>query len=128
MYTIVFDDYTTFSGGSIEDSKWNTMPNKKIQSIAYKLHQSKVVVISGFSRYNQLVERVRFVNKAGEKITKFIIMATHNDITYQLIVDFQTNKIYQKKTEKDKEYLNRSVTGWKDGVFDSCNPYFKLED
>jgi len=127
MYTVTYTDNSTFAGGTLQDSKWNTMPNKKIQSIIYKLNQGKRIRLSGFSEYNQIVEKVRFANKSGEQITKFIVMAKYKEYTYQLIVDFQKNTISQKKVLVDTEYMGKPVNGWKQGSM-TPDPYFKLED
>jgi hypothetical protein len=126
MYTVTFEDNTKFKGGPITDTKWNDMPNKKIQSIVYKLNKGKRVVISGFDAYNQIIEKVKFANRASnERITKVILMARKDKETYQLIFNFRLNKIEQKKTMAGFEYMNKPVLGWKTGSA-SDNSVFKL--
>jgi hypothetical protein len=115
MYKVYFIDGTEFQGGEPQDSKWNEIPDKPIQKLEYQLVKIPVI-LENFEAYNHIVEKVQFVNKAGNKITKLILMAKKRDKVYQLIYDFEKGKAFKAQTLWGKEYLNNPVTGWKKGV------------
>jgi len=116
MYKIIFEDNSEFQGGDFEDSKWNEIPQKPIKRLEYTLVK-ETLVFENFEAYNHLVERVKFVNRIGGKITKVILMAVNKEKVIKIIYDFQSRKILQKYCILGQEYQGRSTTGWKSGIF-----------
>jgi len=103
-------------GGTIEDSRWNEMPDKPIKSIEYSCLE-KTFVLENYLEYNHIVERKQIINKPGEpQITKILLMTRTNENTLIIIFDFIKNTAYPTATEINKEYMNKPVTGWKKGI------------
>jgi len=59
LYTIVFDDDSTHYGGTIFDTKWLEIPNKKIKRIFYKLPNGDFLCLGGYSKYFHMIEAVQ---------------------------------------------------------------------
>ena len=119
MYKVVFEDNTVFIGGEPNDSKWNEMPDKPIKKIEYYL--SKIpIVLENFEAYNHIIERVKFINRPGQRITKIILMGKKKSLVYQLIFDLKKKKMFQEKTLYNKQY-----TGWKIGI-ENLKPIIKF--
>ena len=114
MFKIIFSDQTIFIGGESTDSKWNTMPNKPIKKLEYKL-KNKTINLENYHAYNHLVEKVCFLN-GKQKITKIILMAKKDDNVLLLVYDFIKNKFYYDAKTFGREYNNKPTSGWKQGV------------
>ena len=115
MYKITFEDDTVFDGGTPEDSKWNDIPDKKIQKIDYRLGNMQFYM-GGFEKYNHVVEKYQLVNKNMKFISKVILMGCTNERVYQVIFDIRNNKILRTLTKYGKEYMGKNTTGWKKGI------------
>ena len=59
LYTIVFEDKSTFIGGTILDTKWLSIPNKKINRIFYKLPNGDFLCLGGYDKYFHYIEAVQ---------------------------------------------------------------------
>jgi len=114
MYKIYFEDNSIFESSS-DKSEWNKMPSKSIVKIEYKF-ENNTVLLEGFEAYNHVVEKIQFINKQGQYITKIILMGKHNTQVYQIIFDFQHKRAYQKITKENEEYNENKITGWKKGI------------
>ena len=120
MYTILFSDGSTFEGGNPQDSKWDQIPNKAIQSILYSLTPFISYKFSDFDSYNHCVERVRGVNTSMEVISKVIIMGRTKNRVYQIMMD-DKGGVYSLVVENGKEYSPQSkivdgkFAGWANG-------------
>lgn len=114
MYKIFYKDGTIFQGGEYYDSKWNDMPKKPIQKLEYKLN-GKTVIMENYSAYNHHFERISRLGK-GEIHTKVILMARKKEDVLLLIYDIRKKKFDYDVAEIGKEYNNKPVTGWKEGI------------
>jgi len=69
LYYIIFKDGSQYSGGnSYDDSKWNKMPNKKIDRIFYQLPDGNTLVLNGYEKYVFLIEYVTDFNMKGQQL------------------------------------------------------------
>ena len=123
MYKVYFTDNSVFEGGTLNNSKWNDMPNKSIIKIEYRLGKAGIM-LSGYESYNHLVERSRFMTGNYERITKVILLGKKMSQVDVIIYDLIKKTVVKKQLEYGKEYNNRPTTGWKKGHLSS--PYFKL--
>ncbi|HED05176.1 MAG TPA: hypothetical protein ENI61_00660 [Ignavibacteria bacterium] len=118
MYTVIFNDNSQFIGGSINDSKWNEMPNKPIKKLTY--YVKNTYGLSGFEKYNHLVTKVITVSpKIKEKsviYTELFLMGLRNQIVYMIIVDLMTGKVRRDARHSGSEYNGRKSEGWKLGI------------
>lgn len=73
LFTIVFDDNTTFLGGSsFFETKWTEIPqDKKIRSIFYNIPFGDVLCLSGYDKYYHMIEGTNDLN--GQKRGQLII-------------------------------------------------------
>jgi len=135
-YTVYFEDFTAFKGGSPENSKWNLIPkDKKILKLIYMIDGQKLI-FREYESYNHLVEWVAFFSKKSVLPLRVILMAKKRDnvvsvVTYNLKMG-EFEKTYNSATKKigierfvafGKELRGGSTTGWKKGIKNG-NPKF----
>ena len=84
LYTIVFDDDKTFIGGTILDTKWLEIPQKKIKRIFYRLPSGDFLCLGGYNKYFHYIEAVRDLTGSERGKTK---------IEYAYIMGRKENKI-----------------------------------
>lgn len=120
MYEVTFVDNTKFIGGSIEDSKWNLIPDNPIEKIVYYVGQK--FCLSGFEKYNHLVTKVITINpKTNQKAiayTELFLMGLRQNMVYTIIIDLNTRQVRRDAKYFGHEYNNRETTGWKIGSAD----------
>ena len=125
MYKVKFTDGSEFTGGTIEDSKWNEMPDKEILEIDYFLGEK--FKLSGFKEYNQLVTKVITINPKTQKqqiqYTELFLMGYAKGKVHILKFDFNSRQCSLSVSTKAKAYYGRSVTGWKKGDL-NCGTLF----
>jgi len=59
LYTIIFEDKTTYYGGSIFDTKWLDIPKKKINRIFYRLPSGDFLCLGNYDKYFHYIEAVQ---------------------------------------------------------------------
>jgi len=125
MYTIYFEDGQVWQGDSIENSKWNEMPNKLIKRIIYKINKNEIT-LEGYEAYNHIVERVQFILNANQpKITKVLLMALSNRKVNIITFNIEKNIIESSIVDYGMEYYNKPTTGWKSGLI-LTNPHHNI--
>ena len=122
MYTITLANDTIFHGGTLQDSRWNKIPDINITKWEYNLF-NKPIILSGYEEYNHLIERV-YIN-ASPIITKIILMGKINDEVHSITFDLKTKQLIKSVSKAGQEYNSKPVTGWKKGE-KSLNPTIKL--
>lgn len=71
LYRIVFTDNSIFLGGdTIEDSKWNDIPDKEILCLEYFLSKTSSLVLRDFESYAAITEVVDAITKKLGKCPK----------------------------------------------------------
>lgn len=69
LYFVVFEDGTTYQGGtSYSETKWMSIPEKKIKRIFFRLPSGDHICLSGYDRYYYMVEATRDVLRGKTKI------------------------------------------------------------
>src|SRR5579863_1888181 len=111
MYQVIFDDGSEFTGGEPDNSMWDMLPKKPIQSVTYWLDERLKFKFDNFEEYNHCVERVRGVNSGTEVVTKAIIMGRVKNRVYQVIYDLTKPAVYQIVTPWGHEYSNNALHG-----------------
>lgn len=83
MYTIIFEDNSVFNGGTITDTKWNEIPNKKIKSLFYLLPNGDCLGLHKYDKYYHLIEATLDLigeNKGKQKIEYAYIIGKRNNL------------------------------------------------
>jgi hypothetical protein len=120
MYSIAFDDGTTFEGGNPSESRWGEIPKKPIKSIDYSLTPFITYHFEGFEAYNHMIERIKGVNKAIDVIDKVCIMGLTKNRVYQILL-IRDGSVFQLVVPYGKEYspqiklMNGKFNGWENG-------------
>lgn len=115
MYKITFTDLIIFSGGNLQDSKWNEVPDdKKIAKLEY-FTGDKTLVLENYEAYNHVVERVVFLQNGKSVVGKVILMAKKGQDVLKITYDFKKRKASSDLAIFGKEYRGRPHKGWKKG-------------
>ncbi len=56
LYIAEFNDGTSFEGGTISDTKWLNIPNKKIKRIFYRLPDGNFLCLEDYEKYFHMIE------------------------------------------------------------------------
>ena len=56
LYRIVFDNGSTYDGGTLTETKWADIPDKQIRTIFYSLPTGDCLALSGYEKYYHFVE------------------------------------------------------------------------
>jgi hypothetical protein len=140
LYRIIYDDNTSFNGGTLEDSKWNYI-DKRIKRIEYFL-EKRMIVLENYESYNQLIERsftifggktpnLRHFYMMGRKGNKVQIIRYNvaKKQTIDYISDFgnEYNKkmIYNSQSKIIRWVDGQPSTGWKEGLINLEPHYFQ---
>ena len=123
MYIIIFEDGTRFIGGSLENSLWNNIPDKRIKRIQYK-YKGHIFILEGYENYNHIIEK-SFVNNK-DIILKIILMGKISLQVESIVIDVKSNQAFRVLCDWGKEYRNFPTTGWKLGQEVSLNPTIKI--
>lgn len=62
LYTIIFEDSSSFLGGDLNNTKWNEIPPKKIRSLFYCLPNGDCIGLSKYDKYFHMIEAVVDLN------------------------------------------------------------------
>jgi hypothetical protein len=70
LFCVIFEDGDSFSGGDLEHTKWEEIPDKEIRSLFYATPFGDTLVLSGYSSYYHYVEATMDLNgeKQGQKL------------------------------------------------------------
>lgn len=119
LFTIIFEDNTSFVGGNLTETKWLEIPVKKIKRIFYKLPYGDCLCLSGYDAYYHMVEATMDLsakNKGNTKLHFAYIMGRlkENIIIYKIALK-NTDKYVtiDKKNINDKWIQKLNVNGWK---------------
>jgi hypothetical protein len=134
LYKIVFTDNSIFIGGeTIEDSKWNEIPDKDILCLEYFLCEGSSIVLREFESYAAITEVVApIVRKMGNcpkcnmiaKATQAVTKHAGGKVTKKLMARCTKCKwvgnISDLKNAKDKHSGKwKYVMGLKNGIVSS---------
>lgn len=115
MYIILFEDDTKFEGGTVTQSNWNNMPDKKIKVLNWNVSDTTTFKFSGFEQYNYIYEQTSLVGQCN-MVSQVIFMGMREDYVYQLIFDVKRQAFRKTVTRRYEEYRGKALTGWKNGV------------
>jgi hypothetical protein len=114
LFSIVYNDETTFEGGTVLDSKWNDII-KPIKSLTYHLGNISIY-LEGYKEYNHILEITTILNSNQPFISKILLLAYDGNkvIIFKFDLIKQTfNKVIRIK---DREYNKKPASGWKRGT------------
>ncbi len=70
LYTIIFEDESTYNGGTIFDTKWLDIPTKKIKRIFYRLPGGNFLCLGKYDKYFHYIEAVQDITGTERGKTK----------------------------------------------------------
>ena len=118
LYEIIFEDKTTFSGGTLENTKWLEIPiDKKIKAIFYSLPLEGSLVLKNYDKYYHFVEVTVDLNgkKSGQKQLEYAYLIGKKNTIYKLYkINLKSGKIEKKiLDETDKMIQQLNPIGWR---------------
>jgi len=120
LFQILFDDKTTFLGGNLKETKWQSIPDKKIITLIYFMPIGDALVLSEYNAYYHYVEVTNDLTgpKKGQVQLEYIYLIGKKDTTYKLYkINLKTQQIeIQILTENDKLIKELNPIGWKKGI------------
>ena len=117
LYTVIFEDKTSYVGDNYFKTGWVEMPNKPIKRIIYTLPNGDNLVLNGYESYFHMCEAVQDLSGKNKGKTKlefdYIIGKLRSLVTvYKInIINGKIEKKIYKETDKFVVGLNK--TGWK---------------
>lgn len=125
LYFIMFEDKTVYLGGTLKNTKWVNMPNKKIKKVLYTLPDGNQLILGGYEKYFHMIEATKsltgkskglekleyiyLMGKKDDKVTVYRIALSNNPQDNQMIGDI-IRRIYNV----DSDFINKlNPTGWK---------------
>jgi hypothetical protein len=131
IFTVKFTDNTIFEGGnSLNNSKWNDIPNKDILCLEYFVDDNSSIVLSGFEEYNHLVEvtqnvygpkgtnlqrkleNIYLMGRKGDKITSYRISLKGDSGSDK----YHKGDITKRISDLGKEFRGKPTINWKKGI------------
>jgi hypothetical protein len=117
LYSLVFEDNTTLSQGTLEKPQWKDIPDKKIRSIFYSLPTKDMLCLAGFKRIYHYCEVVMDLNgsESGKKKIEFTYLIIERNNEY---IRYRINQINPgieiHILTKDSSYVKGlNPIGWK---------------
>jgi hypothetical protein len=117
LYTVVFEDNTTWAGGDYLSPKWREVPDKNIRSIFYLLPLGDALVLSGYEAYQIFMEIAPdFYGGDGKVQLEYAyIIGKKGNQAKQYKINLKTQQIEIKiLSEDDIKKIN--PIRWKQGV------------
>jgi len=111
LYTIIFEDESIFEGGTIMNTKWLEIPNKKIDRIFYKLPTNDFMCLSGYDKYFHYIEAVQDLNgkeRGKVKIENIYLMGRKENKVKSYRITL-TNKPFDKHKVGDITVRNFDI-------------------
>lgn len=117
LFHIIFDDNTTYEGGTLENTYWKEIPDKKIRSLFYQIPFGDILCLSGYDKYYHIVECTCDLNgdKKGQTIIHSIrLLARKNGVI----------KIYQFNLLDRNKPIEIKILSIEDEFIKKLNPSF----
>ncbi len=119
LYTIVFDDNSTFTGGDLKNTKWLEIPDKPIRTIFYNLPLGDCLGLSGYNAYYHYVEATKDLmgkNKGLEQLEYTYLIGRSKDLCKVYKISLKTGGIQIFILNKDDNQIKQlNPIGWKNG-------------
>lgn len=122
LYQILFEDNSTFIGGTIENSLWQNI-NKPIKEITYNLY-GKIITLKNFISYNHLVIKGSILGK-GNSLIGTCLIAKDKNIIHVFYFQLKNKNFEHLIYTNTKKFQPPQMTGWKIGIA-SENPSFTI--
>jgi hypothetical protein len=110
LFTLVFDDNSTFAGGTLEDTKWTHIPDKKIRSMFYLLPTGDYLSLGGYDKYYHMIECTSDLtgdNKGKLTLEYVYIMGKKNEYVNVYKINLKDGNINFKQYLKDSEFITK---------------------
>jgi hypothetical protein len=119
LYEIIFVDDSKFIGGTLAETKWMQIPDKKIKKLIYNLSNRKQIILEDYDAYYHFVEVTNDImgEKKGQIQLEFTYLIGKKENEYKVHkINLKTNQVEIKiLDEKDKMIQELNPIGWKKG-------------
>lgn len=119
LFTIIFEDGDNFMGGTLLDTKWLEIPNKKIKRLFYKLPHGDFLCLAGYEKYYHMVEATKDLNgkyRGQVRLEYAYIMGKLGNTVRIYKINLKNKDAYITKQEVDinNTWIKKlNVNGWK---------------
>jgi hypothetical protein len=117
LYEIIFVDNEKFIGGTLIETKWMQIPNKKIKKLNYNLPNRKQIILEDYDAYYHFVEATNDImgSKKGQIQLEFTYLIGKKENEYKVHkINLKTNQVEIKiLDEKDKMIQELNPIGWR---------------
>ena len=119
LFTVIFEDGSAFMGGTLMDTKWLEIPNKKIKRLFYRLPHGDYICLPGYEKYYHFVEATTDLTgkNKGKVILHFAYVMGRikdNVIIYKISLKNTNNYIMRDKKNINDEWIQKlNINGWK---------------
>lgn len=120
MLSIKFVD-----GELVKNVDWNTLPNKVIRWMDYKLG-NQTIRLMGYERYLRLKEIVYGVNVSFNCISKIILIGQNGIMCDKITIDLINNKVTKEQVSFETVYNDKPIDDkfWKAGqILENANVF-----
>lgn len=119
IYTVVFEDETTFIGGNnYFETKWIEIPNKKIKRLFYRLPGGDYLCLAKYDKYFHMVEATKDLNgenKGEAKLNCIYLFGQKNNQIVRYKIDLLNLGRFEKRILdiNDKQIKGLNPNNWK---------------
>jgi hypothetical protein len=115
MYIITFFDGKIFKGGDLQDTKWKEVPDYPILNIVMPVF-GKIIRLENYEMYFFALNKVNLPFNRGCIFRKILLMGRTKNKSHIAIVDLIKKRINIEIVDADKEWNERPISGWKQGL------------
>jgi len=110
LFEIVFDDNSTYSGGTLETTGWKDIPKKKIRSIFYLLPSKDYLCLCNYDKYYHMIEATQDIYGSAAiavRLEYAYIMGKKNNRVTVYKIDLTNSNILKLDFAEDDEFISR---------------------
>jgi len=125
LYELILDDWTRYSGESIENPGFRKSPENGIQVFKLRLPSGDFLMLQGYDEYNFFIEAFQDIsgNKEHHVSFMFLMGCKDNVVTSYRIAakdfgQYRAGDTTIRQFPKGKEYDGKPTSGWHKGIND----------
>lgn len=122
LYKIILDDGEVYNGGSLKETKWNSIPNnKEIKRMFYRLPTGDYLSMQNYEKYYHMIEATQDLNGQSkeEKLAYIYLMGKRGNkvLVYKINLCNKIGSVETKVFKEDSKFIQGlNNIGWKKGV------------
>jgi hypothetical protein len=109
LFEIIFSDDTGYSGGDLEITKWQDIPDKQIRRIFYLLPTGDYLVLGGYEKYYHFVECTQDIYGGNGKTNKeyTYLIGKNKDKCRVYKINLNTGNVEQKSVGIHEDFIKK---------------------